>query len=69
MALNGNKVCAIQHITVPVNITRVQSFLCMCGYYRKYSKNYQLIALPLNKLSRISEALTGQKLGKLIFKS
>ena len=56
MAVNGNKVRAIQHIPVPVKITQVQSFLGMCGYYRQYIKDYQSISLPLNKLSRMSEA-------------
>ena len=37
----------------------VQSFLGMCGYYRQYLKNYQLIALSLTRMVRRSEVFEG----------
>jgi hypothetical protein len=56
MSVDGNKVKAIQHIQPPRTIKEVQSFLGMCGYYRQYLKNYQLVALSLTRLIRRNEA-------------
>lgn len=67
MASNGNKVCAIQHIPVPLNIVQVQSFLGMCGYYGQNIKEHQLIALPLNNFSKMSKPFAWTEARQIAF--
>ena len=43
---------AIQEINPPKNATKVRSFLGLAGYYRRYVKNFAVIAGPLHALTR-----------------
>ena len=45
------KVKAVQNFEVPQNQTDVKLFLGLCSYYRRYIKNFAMIARPLNKAS------------------
>ncbi|KAM6593981.1 hypothetical protein CsatA_001684 [Cannabis sativa] len=36
----------------PKNVTEVQSFLGLVGYYRRFVENFSRIAMPLTKLAR-----------------
>ena len=45
------KIKAVQEWSEPRNVTEVRSFLGLCGYYRRYVKNYADIARPLHKLT------------------
>lgn len=45
------KVENIRNFPIPDNLTRVQRFLGMANYYRKYIKNFAKIARPLHNLS------------------
>ena len=44
------KIEAILNWKAPTNQTEVRSFLGLVGYYRKFIKNFFLIALPLHEL-------------------
>ena len=46
------KIRLIEDWPVPVNLKQLRSFLGLCGYYRKFVKDYSYIAGPLNKLLR-----------------
>lgn len=45
-----NKVEAIKKFRPPTNVKEVKSFLGMIGYYRKFIKNFSILASPINKL-------------------
>ena len=49
MEADPEKVKAVQDFPVPQNQTDVKSFLGLCSYYRRYIKNFDLIARPLHK--------------------
>jgi len=36
----------------PTNMTKIQSFLGLAGYYRRFIKGFSTIASPLTKLTR-----------------
>lgn len=46
-----SKIKTIIDITIPSNKTELRHFLGICGYYRKFIKNFSKIALPLYKLT------------------
>ncbi|XP_038992132.1 uncharacterized mitochondrial protein AtMg00860-like [Hibiscus syriacus] len=46
------KVKAILEWEVPKNVSEVRSFMGLVGYYRRFVKNFLVIALPLTKLMR-----------------
>ena len=52
------KVKAVQNFPVPQNQTDVKSFLGLCSYYRRYIKNFAMIARPLDKASETKSSFT-----------
>ena len=50
--LNPEKIEAIKNFIIPKNVTNVQSFLGLAGYYRKFIKNFSTIAKPLTELTK-----------------
>lgn len=44
------KVAAVEHFRIPTNIKSLQSYLGLTGYFRKFIKNYSIIAKPLTDL-------------------
>lgn len=50
IAMDPDKVRAISEMKAPINIKQVQQFLGLCGYYRKFIKNFSHIANPLFSL-------------------
>ena len=52
---DSDKVRVIVEMEVPMDVSRVKSFLGHIGYYRRFIKNYARIALPLDKLTRKGE--------------
>ena len=51
------KVKAVQNFPVPQNQTDVKSFLGLCSYYRRYIKNFAIIARPLHKAKETKSSL------------
>ena len=49
---NPTLVEGIQQKAPPTNITKVQGFLGMANFYRKFIPNFAEIAEPLNELTR-----------------
>ena len=63
MSKNGldadpQKVKAVQNFPVPQNQTDVKSFLGLCSYYRRYTKNFAMIARTLHKASDTKSSFT-----------
>ena len=52
------KTAAVQNFAVPQNQTDSKSFLGLCSYYRRYVKNFVLIAGPLHKASETKSPFT-----------
>ena len=48
--VDPQKIEAISNWGAPTNQTEVRSFLGLAGYYRKFIRNFFLIALPLYEL-------------------
>lgn len=44
------KTVAVKHFAVPKNVKAVQSFLGLTGFFRKFVKDYSIIARPLTNL-------------------
>ena len=45
------KVDALQKIPAPVDVPRLRAFLGLANYYRRFVKNFSLIAKPLTILT------------------
>src|ERR1700694_4248190 len=56
-----DKVEAIQKWPQPRNVHDVRQFLGVAGYYRRFIRNYSLIALPLTELLKVGEGMTKLK--------
>ena len=52
------KVKAVQNFPIPQYQTDVKSFLGLCSYYRRYIKNFAMIARPLHKASETKRSFT-----------
>ena len=50
--VDPDKVKAIKDFPAPENVTAVQRFLGMAGYYRRFIRHFSLIASPLTALTR-----------------
>lgn len=48
----ANKLEIIKIFPVPTNMKDIQSFSALCGYYKKFIKNFAEKAKPLNNLLR-----------------
>ena len=48
--VDSNKIKAIKEWKVPTTINKLQGFLGLTGYYRKFVKNYGRIVAPLTTL-------------------
>ena len=58
MEADPEKVKAVQSFPVPQNQTDVKSFLGFCSYYRRYIKNFAMIARLLHKASESKSSFT-----------
>ena len=58
MEADPEKVKAVENFPVPQNQTDVKSPLGLCSYYRRYIKNFAMIARPLHKASETKSSFT-----------
>ena len=69
MEANPEKVKAVQNFSVPQNQTDVKSFLGLCSYYRRYTKNFAMIARPLHKTTERKSSSTWTEETQEVFES
>lgn len=50
--VHPDKVEAVRRWPRPTTVTKVWSFLGLAGYYRRFVKDYSIIAAPLTQLTR-----------------
>ena len=67
--VDPRKVEAVLKWERPTNVTEIQSFLGLAGYYRRFIKGFSTIASPLTKLTRKEVGLFGRKSVKQAFKN
>ncbi|KAG8487906.1 hypothetical protein CXB51_018008 [Gossypium anomalum] len=48
--VDPSKVSAVVNCKTPKNVTEVRSFLGLVGYYRRFVKNFSMVALPMTRL-------------------
>ena len=52
VAMDPNKIEAVQQRKPPSNVKQVQQYLGICNYYRRFIKDFAKIAAPLTYLLR-----------------
>ncbi|GFX51763.1 retrovirus-related Pol polyprotein from transposon 17.6 [Trichonephila clavipes] len=52
-----DKISAVKHWNCPTDIYQLRNFLGLCTYYRKFVKNFSMIARPLHKLTEAKQKL------------
>ena len=57
VSTNEEKIKSIKQWPIPATIKDVRSFLGMAGYYRKFVKNFALIAGPLFQLTKANKVV------------
>ena len=55
ISVDHQKIEAIVNWKPPTNVTEIQSFMGLAGYYRKFVDGFSKLAAPLTKLTRKEE--------------
>ena len=50
--VDPRKIAAVENWEQPRTVTEVRSFLGLAGYYRRFVKDFPIMALPLTKLTK-----------------
>ena len=65
--VNPEKISAVVKYTQPTNLTELRRFINLCGYYRRFVKDFAKIAAPLNQLLRKGESFVWGESQNLAF--
>lgn len=65
--VDPDKLIAIYKMPVPKNVSEVRTFLGMTSYYRKFIKDYALIARPFNYLNKKDHPFVWSSAGQAAF--
>ena len=61
VSVDPQKIEKIVNWKPPTNVTEIQSFLGLAGYYRKVVKGFSKLVDPLTKWTRKDEKLYGKR--------
>ena len=50
--INPKKIAIIKNLKVPINMKKIQAFLKLANYYRKFILRFKHITLPLTNLTK-----------------
>lgn len=64
VATDPSKLSIVENWPVPLSVRELRSFLGMVGYYRRFVKNFGLIAKPLTELLKKGQLLFGPQFMK-----
>ena len=67
--MDGAKVGTIQEWLTPTKVTKLQSFLSLANYYRRFIKGYSKVACPLTNLLKKERKWHGMRSPKMASKS
>jgi hypothetical protein len=51
LGTDPSKIAAVKEWPVPSNVTELRSFLRLCGYYRRFIKDFSAVAKCLHRLT------------------
>lgn len=61
VATDPSKIAAVKEWPEPSNVTEIRSFLGLCGYYRRFIKNFSAVAKCLHSLTEIGKSFAWTK--------
>ena len=68
VAVDPSKVAAVMDREQPKTITEVKSFLGLAGYYRRFIKEFSIIAIPLTSLTKKDKKFIWEEACEVSFK-